>query len=244
MKTERFFLFIQRFNAIGLFLVLVGVAAVAFPALMDADVFSSRSRRAARQEIAARARDAGFRLRLGRPQTLPGVAGAWAPVQALALLEGGSSSDGYEGGYGVTRNFLFCDYATGATRLLSSQSDLLCRWHEVLETTAGSADAGGGTSRGVALGHLFLIMDAGHSDDQEAPADVRGRVVLCDPLGQGAVTLLDGVSSVRECTVYADHTAALLYVASDRLRLARIDLREFKLRGDAAVPLGSDVQPW
>ena len=234
VKTERFFRWVWRFNALAIAgAALVGVLIAAVCALHIARTFLSVGRHIASGDVAP------MRDKISRPPNTP--EGRVLDVGTFSLIRGttmlaapisvrttsdyfrysSGSSDSYPGS--LTHNWVFYDYANGESRSLLPSDDGV-----ILETRELRADTGPADSAPKALMYLLAEQDT-NQDGTLSHAD-RTVIALARADGKDLIRFPDVPGNVLAKQLSADASKLIVMTNWDgKIQATHIDLATFKV---------------
>ena len=206
-KTERFFLWVWRVNALILLVLavaaLIGSGALAY----NVGIFAGRER-AAEQVTRIGGTDlVGEELKLGSFHVIPGTDFLYAELAAPSRYIGSGSSDGL----GTARNLLFFDTKTKTAHwLFNDNSSELLSWRMVYDEPRRSMTEEKESQLRVVGMILHLRAAAADEPNANRPA----KLVLVSPDGTHLVTLVESIDS-QLGQYHVDAETLLIFYARD-----------------------------
>jgi hypothetical protein len=222
MKTNRFFRYLWRVNAVLIFVATGGICLLA-GSLMLTELGCNIQRRRAVEAAPPVVANAEEKLYLGPVRAVEGTHVLRGELQAPRRSLGISSS-----GYSAeTRNILYLDIASTEARWLLPDSthvisDEAPVWSENQGTTARQQVAG-----------LALVKPK--TADLEL---MEGTLLIFDASGRQVTTIAEGVRALNHASLVDTHTILVLYERGRRYVRAMVDAQSLKVISvhDVSVP--------
>ena len=222
-KTQRFFRYLWRANAVVIFAAACAVLLLMGPLFLRGILLDLRHPQDSGVPVVHQPEPGQRPLTLGAFSLVDGTNTARAELSVTRSEIGFGSS----GEYSETRNILWVDLNNGAARWLLPNHKQVVTYHADVAPTTQS-----GTSFPVA--GLFLFKPSGSATDLAA-----GQLVVVSPNGERQQQIASGVQKVESWILKGSLELVVIYRGSDRYRLAAIDANTLKKRYDADLRLPS-----
>lgn len=220
MKTSRFFRTVWRVNGVLVLLafVLAGGAALIGLVFAAADALGDDT-----PDAPAAIVEGDEHLAYGLVEEIEGTSHVLLPLTARAPSMPYSSD-----GAGVTRNLLFYDAATGATRWLRPDHRGAVLDHTLLR------DAG--KEEGPVRWIRFELADADTDGDGEVTGEDAARVAVSGPGGEGLATVVGDADEILGYAPPRDGTLLVFFRRGAEHLVAEVDLAAREVRRTTALP--------
>jgi hypothetical protein len=223
MNASRLFRLANRANSL-LLLALLAFGAVALAAAGVSEVWSQLGRRGAQD--GSPGEDGEGRAALEPPVAIEGT-----PITVVALTVAQQRKGFSSGGsWSQTRNLLFHDLTTGATRWLRPKSDAaILGWEVVREGTLAEPYDDEGSGRGARgkaapLAIRYEIAETDTDGDGVVGGGDRLVVALSSPSGDGLATVVRDVDEVRGYSAPFGGKLSVFFRRGERELAAELDL--------------------